>query len=161
MGKKKKYNKNGYDKAKYKSDLVKFKEQLLVHNLRIVEVEGDGNCLFRSISVQLFGLNGVGSHLDVRKRAIQFMVMNREDFEPFLEDDEKWDDYITRMSKDGSWGGHLELTALSRVFEIDITIHHLGLPRFELKTGYDGKPRKVEFHISYHDGVFFIFCLMF
>lgn len=152
MGKKKKGSHKGRDKEKYKSDLIKFKEQLSVYGLRIIEVEGDGNCMFRSIAVQLFGMNGVTSHMDIRRRAVQFMVTNREDFEPFLEDDEKWDDYIARMSKDGTWGGHLELTAISRAFEIDITIHHLGQPRFELRTGYGGKPRKVEYHISYHDG---------
>ena len=37
------------------------------------------------------------------------MVNNRENFEPFIEDDQKFDDYIIELSKDGVWGGNLEI----------------------------------------------------
>ena len=43
------------------------------------------------------------------------MESSRDDFEPFIEDDEKWDAYIERMSEDGTWAGNMELQAASLV----------------------------------------------
>ena len=40
---------------------------------------------------------------------MMFMEQNRDDFEPFIEDDEKFDDYLNRMSWDKEWGGNLEI----------------------------------------------------
>jgi hypothetical protein len=37
------------------------------------------------------------------------MVENRDNFEPFIEDDQKFDSYIEEMSRDGKWGGNLEI----------------------------------------------------
>jgi OTU domain-containing protein 3 len=36
--------------AKYEQDLVKFRIQLAEYGLKLKEIGGDGNCLFRSIS---------------------------------------------------------------------------------------------------------------
>jgi hypothetical protein len=38
------------DQAAYRSDLVKFRVQLGSMGLKLIEIEGDGNCLFRAIS---------------------------------------------------------------------------------------------------------------
>ncbi len=38
-----------------------------------------------------------------------FMVENRDGFEPFIEDDEPFDKYMANMRKEAEWGGHLEL----------------------------------------------------
>ena len=40
---------------------------------------------------------------------------NRDNFEPFIEDDEKWEVYIARMSEDGTWAGNMELQAASSI----------------------------------------------
>ena len=49
-----------------------FERQLKQHGLELVEINGDGNCLFRAIALQVYG--DVESHLDVRKRCMDFMV---------------------------------------------------------------------------------------
>lgn len=48
---------------------------------------------------------------------------NREDFEPFIEDDVPFDKYCQSMEKDGSWAGHMELQAASLVTKRNICIH--------------------------------------
>jgi hypothetical protein len=40
--------------------------------LEVVEQEGDGNCLFRAVSLQVYG--DTDSHMDVRRRCLDFMV---------------------------------------------------------------------------------------
>ena len=41
-----------------------------------------------------------------------YIEERRDHFEPFMEDDEKFDAYIHRMSKDSEWGGNQELFAV-------------------------------------------------
>lgn len=52
-----------------------------------------------------------------------------QDFEPFMEDDEKFDGYLARMSKDGEWGGHQELYAASQLIPASFIIHQFNAPR--------------------------------
>ncbi len=46
---------------------------------------------------------------------VDFLEQNKADFIPFIEDDEKWEDYISRMRTNAEWGGHMELVAASRL----------------------------------------------
>ena len=40
------------------------------------------------------------------------MIENQDHFKFFIEDDVTFDDYIKDMTKDGTWGGNLEIYAL-------------------------------------------------
>jgi hypothetical protein len=112
--------------------------------LRIEEVAGDGNCIFASIADQLWGIPD--QHCDVRKDIVGYIEQKREIFEPFIEDDESFDDYIERMRSEAIWGGHQELVAARDVYEVSIFVHQLGAPRLEIH--HDTSKR--EFHLSYH-----------
>jgi len=81
----------------------------------------DGNCLFRSIADQLEGHEKL--HRKYRQEAIDHINANRDDFAPFIEDDETIDQYLSDMQKDGNWGGQIELTALSAVFKFNYIVH--------------------------------------
>ncbi len=59
------------------------------------------------------------------------MEQNKFDFMPFVEDDERWEEYITRMRKDAQWGGYHELVAASRLIVIC-----LPNPHFQLTVNY-------------------------
>ena len=52
--------------------LSEFELALRKRGLELVEQDGDGNCLFRAVSYQVYG--DANSHLDVRKRCMDFMV---------------------------------------------------------------------------------------
>uniref|UniRef100_A0A7S3Q0Y1 OTU domain-containing protein n=1 Tax=Chaetoceros debilis TaxID=122233 RepID=A0A7S3Q0Y1_9STRA len=49
-----------------------FSEALKKRGLEEVEQEGDGNCLFRAVSLQVYGDSD--AHMDVRRRCMDFMV---------------------------------------------------------------------------------------
>ncbi|ETM48333.1 hypothetical protein PPTG_09912 [Phytophthora nicotianae INRA-310] len=86
----------------------------------VVPIGKDGNCLFRAISDQLY--NNELFHQDIRRRLVDFIEREEKHFQPFV-DGEQVDDYCARMHEDGEWGGHLELYAAARLFNIHIVVH--------------------------------------
>ena len=107
----------------------------------------DGNCFFRALSDQRWG--GDSHHAALRRDVVEYMKKNREAFEPFIEDDEKWDTYVARMSEDGAWAGNVELQAASVVCFANLCVHQAGQPRWEI-TNYPNADRF--FHVAYQDG---------
>lgn len=63
----------------------------------------DGNCLFRAIADQLEGNEKL--HRKYRQDAVDYIQLNKEEYAPFIEDDETIDQYLGDMCKDGIWGG--------------------------------------------------------
>lgn len=54
-------------------------------------------------------------------------------FAPFIETEEQsFDDYCDEMASDGEWGGHAELQAMSLGLQVNIVIHQLDKPRWEI-----------------------------
>lgn len=45
---------------------------------------------------------------------------NRDAFEPYMEDDESFDDYLGRMRGEAEWGGHQELVAASQLYKVRV-----------------------------------------
>jgi hypothetical protein len=86
-------------------------------------------------------------HLDYRTRTVEFLSRNREDYEPFIEY-EDFDKYISRMGKEGTWAGHIELQALSLTLQMNLVIHKLTSNSMELINF----PQNPAVHLSYHNG---------
>lgn len=81
-------------------------------NLDMVVQAGDGNCQFRSLSMELFG--SPNYHEQVRKKVVQHILSHKEEFLPFLGED--FDGYLEGMGKLGTWGDELTLRAASDNF---------------------------------------------
>lgn len=103
------------------TDVIKSRHQLEKDGYVLKEVYGDGNCLFRAISDQLYGKDD--QHIQLRKKAVEFIKNNQDDFVFYMEDDKKIEDYIISMSKDGAWGGQLEMKALAECLKFNVIIH--------------------------------------
>jgi OTU domain-containing protein 3 len=89
-------------------------------------------------------------HWDYRQRTVDHMVAEADRFAPFLEDDEAFDAYVPRMRKDGEWGGHLELQAISTAFGVNVVVHQLESPPWEIRNHPASAPIV---SLSYHDGM--------
>lgn len=93
----------------------------------IIDMLPDGNCLFRSISDQLYKDFG-RRHDEIRNNICQFITKNKADFKGFLvyddsdNADEDFNEYLEKMSEDGEWGGNPELVAAARHYQRSITI---------------------------------------
>jgi OTU domain-containing protein 3 len=125
----------------------KFKKQLETLGYFIREVGGDGNCLFRSVSEQVEG--NEHNFQEYREKCVNYMKENKDDFAPFIEDDEPFDKYVERMSQNGEWGGNLEIYALSKILEANFYIYILDQPMYIVKNFE--KPKK-NILLTYHEG---------
>ncbi|KAF0746318.1 hypothetical protein AaE_008171, partial [Aphanomyces astaci] len=77
-------------------------------NLRLHAVEGDGNCLFRAVSHQLYGDDQ--HHGIVRRFCMDYMELQRHFFEPFIVGDASaFDRYVRHKRLDAVWGDDPEL----------------------------------------------------
>uniref|UniRef100_A0A0X3NY51 ubiquitinyl hydrolase 1 n=2 Tax=Schistocephalus solidus TaxID=70667 RepID=A0A0X3NY51_SCHSO len=97
-------------------------EQLLKEKKgwKIVHVRGDGACLFRSVSHQVFG--DEEKHEIVRKQVVDYMVKNREHFSQYVTED--FDRYLQRKRHPNCYGNHLEIQAISELYNRPVEIYH-------------------------------------
>jgi len=100
-----------------------FQNLLRSQGLYLKEMKKDGNCLFRAVADQLE--DDEENHNLYRSVATDFLKKNKEKMKKFIaqENGENIDEYIAHMEKDGSWGGHLELSALSHKLNLTIKIY--------------------------------------
>ena len=115
-------------------------------NLKEIEVNPDGHCLYSAIANQLDD-SGLGlkpdpsrivlqsttqSRVDtvttpkydgyraVRAVTADYIADNKDNFEPFME--EPLDQYIRKIKLTAEWGGQLELMAIARAYGVEINV---------------------------------------
>ena len=113
---------------------------LLKHSLEIVDIEGDGNCLMRALSI----------HLNVdfqrlRELLVDYIIENKKELEPFTEDNQNIDKYCINMRKDGVYGGNLEIYACAKLYNLIIIVHQLKKPVIVIQ---DDSPVNI-IHLAY------------
>lgn len=105
--------------------------------------------MFRSISDQLYGTTD--RHSEVRQKIVNYMSEHDDHFKLFVEDDEPFDDYITRMHTAREWGGHQELFAASCCYNANIFVYQLQTPRWVLPAPDGVSPSDAAtINLSYH-----------
>ena len=97
-----------------KSDL-EFRRQIEANGYGIREMNADGNCMFRSLSDQLYCDFGLRYFSDVREEVVQYLEDHEDEFKFFVVDDDgnedddfsaSFQDYLNRMRIDGEWAGN-------------------------------------------------------
>ena len=130
-------------------DCNQLNNQLLSLGLTLKIIPGDGNCLFRALGDQLNG--DIHKHMKHRGDVVQFMKDNRDDFEPFVEDDISFDDHLRNLSQPCTFGGNDSIVAFARLHDLTVVIHQLDKPLWQVFSE-EGGNRNKEIHISYHNG---------
>ncbi|CAF2116814.1 unnamed protein product [Rotaria magnacalcarata] len=87
-------------------------EQLSDINLKIIKIQGDGNCFFRAISHQL--CRNESNHKTIRSTTINYLIENKDKFAPFIDD------------TDSTIDNYIELSAAAVIVNKNILIHELG-----------------------------------
>ncbi|TNN21327.1 OTU domain-containing protein [Schistosoma japonicum] len=128
-----------------------FREQLNQLGLDFREVPSDGNCLFSSLSDQLYGTTV--NHKEVREQAVLYIEKHKEEFEPFFDVKDK----LNKLRLLGTYGGHECIIAVSRYFSVSIIIHQLkqkpwlaGIPVIDKAHPKVATYRQL--HLAYHNG---------
>ncbi|KAI1892653.1 hypothetical protein AGOR_G00135780 [Albula goreensis] len=130
------------------AEFISFTNQLQALGLKLREVPGDGNCLFRSLGDQLEGHSR--GHLRLRQETVQYMQAHRQDFEPFVEDDVPFTQHLSNLSQPGTFAGNDAIVAFARSHQLRVVIHQLNAPLWEINGSE--KPVCRELHIAYRYG---------
>jgi hypothetical protein len=138
-------------------------------------MDSDGNCLFRSLSDQLYHDFG-NRYEEVRHDVCDFLQANENDFKGFLllededEDEAKgggsskatsacsvdedavadFNAYVAKMRQDGEWGGHLELQAASRMYRRNINVFSANMVSYTIEHGSGKRSAGPDLHVSFH-----------
>uniref|UniRef100_A0A4W6BXA4 OTU domain-containing protein 3 n=1 Tax=Lates calcarifer TaxID=8187 RepID=A0A4W6BXA4_LATCA len=130
------------------AEFISFSNQLQALGLKLREVPGDGNCLFRALGDQLEGHSR--GHLRLRQETVQYMTSHRQDFEPFVEDDVPFATHLSNLSQPGTFAGNDAIVAFARSQQVKVVIHQLNTPLWEI----NGSEKQVcrELHIAYRYG---------
>jgi len=88
-----KHKNNSKSQDNDSTDDPDLEKQLDKINLKLRDVNGDGNCLFRAISDQMTGKES--NHRKFRRDAVDYVKNNKDDFAPFIEDD--WDKFLSNL----------------------------------------------------------------
>lgn len=87
---------------------------------RLDRSRADGNCLFRSLSKQLF--NNADYHGELREMLIQCAASNPTLFKGWAIQGLSLEKHLQRMAIPGAWGSHLEITAAATLFNKTIYV---------------------------------------
>ena len=81
--------------------------------LRLHNTLGDGNCLFRALSDQLYGTEVY--HLTLRADITAWMAKYAERYEGFVEDDRSFEDHLRCMREPGQFAFLVDLTSYGMI----------------------------------------------
>ena len=114
----------------------KFRKNISNMHLFIKDIKGDGNCMFRAISDQVYGNEEKYDLL--RQKCMDYLLIERDFFEQFVEGGKNgFDEYINMKRKNGVWGDDIELQALSEIYNRPIEIYSNSTK--PLKTFHENK----------------------
>ncbi|CAG8520311.1 2137_t:CDS:10 [Ambispora leptoticha] len=124
--------------------------------LSIKEITPDGHCLYNAIADQLqFRYDISTNYKNLRKDAANYMREHFEDFLPFLTTEsgdpysmEQFQKYCDELENTATWGGQLEINALSKKYKRPVHIVQMGSPI--LKISDDEFPGQQPIILSYH-----------
>ncbi len=119
--------------------ITRYIAALTLKGLRVVSMEGDGNCLFRSVAYQVYGDQSL--HRVVRTKCVEYMLAERAYFEPFTVQNINANNnssrnvdffqlYMQHKQRDGVWGDDMDIQAICELYDRPAEIyaydHHQG-----------------------------------
>lgn len=134
----------------------RMQEEFSSRNLQEKQIRPDGHCLFSAIADQLSqagiplgaeaeGLKDDQRYKAVRKAAARYIEGHPDDFVPFL--DEPLEHYIHKIRDTAEWGGHLELLALAKTYNVEICVLQNGAAQ-KIEPGTENKPETI--YLAYY-----------
>lgn len=105
----------------------KINEKLNLLGLKVKQISSDGNCLFSAIKHQIDDNQSVN---DLRIKTASYIREHKNDYLPFLISnntksvmtEEEFESYCLDIEKPSTWGGQIELIALSHVLKSPIHV---------------------------------------
>uniref|UniRef100_A0A2M3Z219 ubiquitinyl hydrolase 1 n=1 Tax=Anopheles braziliensis TaxID=58242 RepID=A0A2M3Z219_9DIPT len=96
-----------------------FAKDLQERGFVLHEMEEDGACLFRAISLQIYGDQDM--HEEIRHQTMNYIYQNREYFAQFVTEDIA--DYVKRKRANHVHGNHIEIQAMSEMYNRSVELY--------------------------------------
>ena len=140
-------------------ELNSMREAYTAKGLTEHEIRSDGHCLYAAIADQLEDLKiGLRPKIKIttndvdptatntgykttRQVAAAYISENPDDFAPFLE--EPLPEYVKTIRETGEWGGHLEILALAKAYEVDINVLRANGRVDKIECGRENAPHQL------------------
>jgi len=122
-------------------------------------IRPDGHCLFSAVADQLSQAGiplGADSDTElkedqrykaVRKAAARYIEGHPDDFVAWL--DEPLDQYVEKIRDTAEWGGHLELLALAKTYNVEICVLQNGEAQ-NIEPGLEGAKEPEKIWLAYY-----------
>lgn len=121
-------------------------------------IRPDGHCLFSAVADQLSqigiplgpqneGSNEGEQYKIVRKAAARYIEGHPDDFVAWL--DEPLDKYVEKIRDTAEWGGHLELMALAKTYNVEICVLQNGAQQ-NIEPGTEGEKGPDKIWLAYY-----------
>mmetsp|Transcript_683 Transcript_683/g.828 ORF Transcript_683/g.828 Transcript_683/m.828 type:complete len:553 (-) Transcript_683:945-2603(-) len=98
---------------------TQFERRLKSKGLELRRMTGDGNCLFRAVSMQIYG--DPEWHGEIRKHVVDYLNSERAYFSQFVLGD--YDAYVNRMRQNGCYGSNPEIQAIVEVYNRTVEVY--------------------------------------
>ena len=148
-----KKDKKEEERKKDRAQEDKFRFSLIKKQYVLHLMKRDGNCLFSSISDQVYGTDKYNNI--IREKCMDYIEKNKLFYSQFIEGGEaKMPAYIQRKRKRGIWADNLEIQALSEIYNRPIEIYvNIDKPiRSFCNDGFNNNkyPIKISYHGNKH-----------
>ncbi|KAI9593550.1 hypothetical protein BDF19DRAFT_448103 [Syncephalis fuscata] len=124
-------------------------------SLTEINVNDNDNSLYNALADQLKVQHSIKvDYRTLRQEAAQFMRGHQDEFIPFLTnaqgnmlDQSEFDHYCNQLANTAEWGGHTEILALSRVYQLPVHIVQMGAPVMKISEEYStDRPLRISYH---------------
>ncbi|EDW72753.1 uncharacterized protein Dwil_GK17016 [Drosophila willistoni] len=127
------------------NEFAKFMEQ---RGYELKPVEEDGACLFRSISLQIYGDEEM--HDVIRQHTMDYIHENREYFGQFVTED--INNYIQRKRARDAHGNHIEIQAISEIYSRTVEVYCYQANPINIFNSEQSQPGYPPLRLSYQRG---------
>lgn len=137
-------------------EMNQIKDKLKTMNLKLYNIEADGNCLYCAVIHQLDMIRDEHYEVtDLRRITAQFIRDHKDDFLPFMYNEmddnaivseEHFESYCNEVATTKLWGGQLELRALSNYLKCPIKIIQANGPPTVQGESFTGPELTITYH---------------
>lgn len=127
---------------------MQFEDQINKKGWIIKKMAEDGACLFRAVADQIYGDQDM--HSVLRKLCIDYIAKNSDYYSHYVTED--FGEYLKRKSLDHSHGNHIEIQAMSEMFNRPIEVYHYSSEPINIFQGVtnEREPIRLSYHRSVH-----------
>ncbi|GFR32196.1 OTU domain-containing protein 5 [Trichonephila clavata] len=126
-----------------------FEAKLRKKGYSIKKMGEDGACMFRAVADQVYGDQEM--HSAIRKLCMDYMAKNSDYYSQYVTED--FDKYVQRKRSDHIHGNHIEMQAMSEMFNRHIEVYHYSSEPINIFHGSqktDNEPIRLSYHRNVH-----------